>query len=538
MRIRALTARQTVGAAFTATFALAAVVLPSTVPASAEHAPAIVPPYEWACQDRQVPEDGFTDVPDGGAHEPAVDCAVWHGLTAGTTSTTFAPRAVVTRAQMATFLGRLLTSNSGVLLPGEPPDAFDDDSGSPHERTIDQLAAAGLLRGTGERMYSPGAAVTRAQMASYLVRAFEYKWRFELPQARERFSDDTGSIHERSIDQLAGLRIASGVSAMAYAPDMAVTREQMARFLVTTQGCLGFYPQGEHRDFPRCDLYTDTDGAQALQGFEVELHTNADHYTSGQPVGVLVRACNRRSTELAQVFPQKDWFVVQALHEALNTEDHAYPWSWYDHHWSHSLNRSGYEHPRNTDALFQRIAELYPKLSAVTWYDGPQTGHGDVVVWQPGECKSLDVGGWQQGHWRYSDDTGSTANFPGHWVLPTVYQHRTEPGWHVLRLHWGGVEVGQARRYLSIDSRRFHLEGPRLSARIDERAYRPDEQVVVTVSACNDSDRPYRETFRAGNRIFTLYMKGSFHQLPSEAGHVLAEDDALDWPPASAGPGK
>ncbi len=49
------------------------------------------PPYDVACPQGDVPEDGFVDVPDSNVHEPAVDCAAWRGLVAGTGTGTYSP---------------------------------------------------------------------------------------------------------------------------------------------------------------------------------------------------------------------------------------------------------------------------------------------------------------------------------------------------------------------------------------------------------------------------------------------------------------
>jgi hypothetical protein len=463
--------------------------VPLASPATADHPPGSVTPFSWSCDGSQ-PEDGFTDVSPDSVHEAAIDCAVAHGLTAGTSSTTYSPAAPVSRAQMATFLVRLLTV-SGSGLPGSPPDAFDDDAGSAHEGAINQLAAAGLVRGTGERSYAPAKPVTRAQMATYLVRAFERSRLRELPQARDAFADDDGTTHERAIDQVAGLQITTGRAAGHYGPADVVRRDQMARFLTATRGCLRDWQRDGSYHSPQCDSYTERDGAQALQDFEIEIAPRAVHHSPGDGVEVDVLACNRRSTPLRQVFPQKDWFTVEARHEQAERGGPEPDLQWYDHRWAGTLNRGGYE-PRDVYALARRVGAAHPKLSALTWYDGPQTAPEQVVTWGPGECKALDVGPWQQGDVSvgYSADY---TDFPGRWNTAPAAIHRATPGWHSLRLHWGGVEVGQARRYFTVESSRFLLDGPRITATSLRRDYSPDDSVVITVSACNDSDQPYSE---------------------------------------------
>jgi hypothetical protein len=55
---------------------------------------------------------GFADVPRGAYYEAAVTWAAHQGITTGSSPTTFAPHARVTRAQMVTFLHRYVTDES------------------------------------------------------------------------------------------------------------------------------------------------------------------------------------------------------------------------------------------------------------------------------------------------------------------------------------------------------------------------------------------------------------------------------------------
>jgi hypothetical protein len=142
------------------------------------------------------------------------------GITVGCGPSRFCPSGQVTRAQMATFLTRALD------LPATSHDYFSDDNGSTHEDRINAVAAAGITVGCGERRFCPDGIVTRAQMASFLVRALD------LPSTNvDHFTDDNGSTHEDRINALAASGITHGCGTTTFCPNGGVTRGQMAAFL-------------------------------------------------------------------------------------------------------------------------------------------------------------------------------------------------------------------------------------------------------------------------------------------------------------------
>ncbi len=190
----------------------------------------MVTAYADACPG-DVPEDGFRDVAADDLHEPAVDCSTWRGITQGTAAATYAPDAVTTRAQLASLVVRALQDTQGTL-PEQPADAFDDDEGSVHEHAIDQLAALGVLAGTGPRRFWPDAPVSRGQAVAVLVRAQERDSGELLPVTRDHFVDDEGNVHELAIDKAADARYAGGTTSSTFSPDAPVARRQTASLLV------------------------------------------------------------------------------------------------------------------------------------------------------------------------------------------------------------------------------------------------------------------------------------------------------------------
>lgn len=188
---------------------------------------------ELACPEGLTIPGSFTDVAVGATHTEMVECLATRGLVRGRTSDTFSPSANVSRAQMATFLVKLL-EDAGVELPHDVDDAFEDDNGNIHEEAINQLAAAGLLTGSADGEVRPNVPLTREQMASLIVRALEDAAGLTLSSQLDYFDDDDRSVHEDAINRAAAAGIATGRSVLEYQPGVRLSRAQLATFLART----------------------------------------------------------------------------------------------------------------------------------------------------------------------------------------------------------------------------------------------------------------------------------------------------------------
>ncbi len=169
----------------------------------------------------------FGDVPVSDVFSGDIDWLASRGVTLGCNppaNTRFCPDDAVTRGQMAAFLVRALGLPAG-------SDSFDDVGGSVFERDIAALADAGITKGCNppaNTRFCPDDAVTRGQMAAFLVRALG------LPAGSDSFDDVGGSVFERDIAALADAGITKGCNPPAntrFCPDDAVTRGQMAAFV-------------------------------------------------------------------------------------------------------------------------------------------------------------------------------------------------------------------------------------------------------------------------------------------------------------------
>ena len=112
----------------------------------------------------------FTDVPANAYYAKAVAWAVENGVTNGMTETTFAPDATCTRGQSVTFLYRALkgTASGSTNFTDVKSDAFYADA-------INWAVANNVTNGTSNTTFSPNADCTRAEIVTFLYRAYQGK---------------------------------------------------------------------------------------------------------------------------------------------------------------------------------------------------------------------------------------------------------------------------------------------------------------------------------------------------------------------------
>ncbi|WP_157041882.1 S-layer homology domain-containing protein [Nitriliruptor alkaliphilus] len=202
-------------------------------------APLPAPPFDRGIADAcpgSYPRT-FTDIA-GSVHEGAIRCLAAAEITRGTSDPSkYAPRDDVKRGQLASLLARSYEQATGEALPAGRA-RFSDVAGSVHERNINALAAAGVIKGVGDgTRFAPNDTVTRAQMASLLARFVDLldddRVNGSFPPATNRdvFGDDDGSVHEPAINRLAVQGVVQGRRDGSYGPNADVTRDQVATFL-------------------------------------------------------------------------------------------------------------------------------------------------------------------------------------------------------------------------------------------------------------------------------------------------------------------
>ena len=119
----------------------------------------VEPTFSWV--------NPFADVANSAYYVDAVEWMLKREVTQGTTETTFSPNLNCTRAQIVTFLWRA----AGSPEPKGTVSFADVPAGSYYAKAVAWAVENGITGGTGDGLFSPDAACTRAQSAAFLYRA-------------------------------------------------------------------------------------------------------------------------------------------------------------------------------------------------------------------------------------------------------------------------------------------------------------------------------------------------------------------------------
>lgn len=118
----------------------------------------------------ELAESPFTDVADDAFYAKPVLWAVEEGITVGTSETTFSPGKTCTRAEAVTFLWHAL----GDPAPEDTENPFRDNLPEDYSyQAVLWAASADVTAGTGTGRFSPGTVCSRAQVVTFLFKAFQ-----------------------------------------------------------------------------------------------------------------------------------------------------------------------------------------------------------------------------------------------------------------------------------------------------------------------------------------------------------------------------
>jgi len=170
----------------------------------------------------------FYDVPNDAYYYEAIKWAAENGVTGGVGNSLFAPNQPCTRAQIVTFLWR--AAGSPVVNYRMP--FTDVDEGAYYAEAVRWAASTGIVTGLTETTFGTDSVCTRAQAAAMIYRCaqaqgkgFTGAWMFHLP-----FTDVPEWAYE-SVAWCYMNGVTTGVNETAFAPGNDCTRAQIVTFL-------------------------------------------------------------------------------------------------------------------------------------------------------------------------------------------------------------------------------------------------------------------------------------------------------------------
>ena len=165
----------------------------------------------------------FADVPTDAYYYEAVKWAAKKGITGGIGNGLFGPNQPCTRAQIVTFLWRA----AGSPEPKSMSSFSDVSTDSYYAKAVAWAVENGITTGTGDGKFSPDATCTRAQSVTFLFRAIG-----KLVDSKAEFSDVlTDSYYANAVAWAVENGVTNGIGDGLFGPDNSCTRAQIVTFL-------------------------------------------------------------------------------------------------------------------------------------------------------------------------------------------------------------------------------------------------------------------------------------------------------------------
>ena len=172
---------------------------------------------------KEVETSPFSDVSTSAYYYEAVKWAQEKGITGGIGNGLFGPKQPCTRAQIVTFLWRA----AGSPEPKSMSSFSDVSADSYYAKAVAWAVENGITTGTGDGKFSPDATCTRAQSVTFLFRAIG-----KLVDSKAEFSDVlTDSYYANAVAWAVENGVTNGIGNGLFGPDNSCTRAQIVTFL-------------------------------------------------------------------------------------------------------------------------------------------------------------------------------------------------------------------------------------------------------------------------------------------------------------------
>ena len=187
--------------------------------------------------------DSFADVPRSSGFYRFIETMLHQNVTGGCTGTAYCPQSTTTREQMAVFV-LVAKEGNGYVPPACTTPMFSDvPASNPFCKWIEELARRNVVSGCGGGAFCPTAAVTREQLAVFVLATREGSGWAPPACVTPPFADvPVTSGFCRWIAELARRNVVSGCGGGNYCPAAPVTREQMSVFIALTFGLVLYGP--------------------------------------------------------------------------------------------------------------------------------------------------------------------------------------------------------------------------------------------------------------------------------------------------------
>lgn len=170
----------------------------------------------------------FKDIAKDG-HKAYIEKLAQRYIINGKTDTAFAPNKDITRGQFAAMMARALD-----LEVVEENTNFEDINGKWYADYVNALTKKGIIKGKTSTEFDPEGTLTRQQAALMVKRMLDYLNvdMSETTSVKEFTDFNKLSTEAReAVMSLAGLQIVSGKENGQFAPNVPLTRSQMAKIL-------------------------------------------------------------------------------------------------------------------------------------------------------------------------------------------------------------------------------------------------------------------------------------------------------------------
>ena len=165
----------------------------------------------------------FADVPADAYYAKAVEWAVKKGITNGKANGLFGSNDPCTRGQIVTFLWRA----AGSPEPKAMSSFADVSTDAYYAKAVAWAVENSITTGTGDGKFSPDATCTRAQSVTFLFRAIG-----RLVDSKAEFSDVlTDSYYANAVAWAVENGVTNGIGNGLFGPDNSCTRAQIVTFL-------------------------------------------------------------------------------------------------------------------------------------------------------------------------------------------------------------------------------------------------------------------------------------------------------------------